>query len=157
MLRALSFVLLVCTAVACERGVPDAQGPAPTPEERLADWATLPEGTSVPVSISFGRTLPDSAVAALLDRHELRPYAIYMAAAGEAGTQRRERSRASLELLAEAREQTIAQLRTSLCAQQGRARSMLAPGPTRPRSTAKCSPASCSFSARFPSSSWGRR
>ena len=122
-----AFACLVVAAVACERP-PDAEGPPPTPEERLADWATLPEGTPVPVALGFGRTLPDSAVAELLDRHDLRPYVVYLSAAGTRGEHWRDRSRASLEVLAEAREQTFAQLRTSLCAQRGRARAMLSAG-----------------------------
>src|SRR5690606_30963354 len=85
----------------------------------------LPQGTSVPVAIGFGRALPDSAVAALLTRHSVRPYAVYLVAAGEGTSFRRDRSRASLELLGEAREQAVAQLRTSLCAQPGRARALL--------------------------------
>lgn len=98
----------------------------PTADERLADWATLPEGTSVPVALGFGTVVPDSVVAALLERQGLRPYAVHVRAAGAVGVHRRERSRASLEVLAEAREEAVAQLRTSLCAQKGRARSMIA-------------------------------
>jgi hypothetical protein len=119
--------VLLAATLSCEAR-PGAEGPAPTPEERLADWATLPEGSSVPVSLGFGRVLSDSAVAGLLEAHGLRPYAVFMNAAGMQSAHRRERSRASLEVLAEAREQTVAQLRTSLCAQRGRARAMLAGG-----------------------------
>ena len=104
---------------------PDAES-APTLEERLADWESLPEGTAVPVSLAFDAPLPDSGVAGLLERHSLRPYAVYATAAGMQTVQSRERSRASLEVLAEAREQAITQLRTSLCAHRGHARSMLA-------------------------------
>jgi hypothetical protein len=79
----------------------------------------------VPVGIGFGRPLPDSAIAAVLTRHSVRPYAAYVVAAGTRSALVRERSRASLEVLGEAREQAVAQLRTSLCAQPGRIRAML--------------------------------
>lgn len=125
-------LIVACLLVqACERGPGSAEGPAPTAEERLTDWATLPEGTAVPVALGFAEPLADSTVAALLERHGLRPYAVYMTAAGVGTSQRRERSRASLELLAEAREQAIAQLRTTMCAQQGRARAILGGGAER--------------------------
>jgi hypothetical protein len=55
----------------------------------------------------------------------VRPYAAYVVAAGTRSALVRERSRASLEVLGEAREQAVAQLRTSLCAQPGRIRAML--------------------------------
>jgi hypothetical protein len=117
---------------ACDRS-PPAGGPPPTSDQRLESWADAPEGTSVPVALGFRTPLPDSTVAALMDRHGLRPYAVYLTAAGLTTSQRRDQSRASLELLAEAREQTISQLRTSMCAQQGRARGMLAePGQSDP-------------------------
>ena len=115
-------------AAACDRP-PPAGGPPPSSDQRLQSWADAPEGTSVPVALGFHSPLPDSTVAALLDRHGLRPYAVYLTAAGLTTSQRRDQSRASLELLAEAREQTIGQLRTSMCAQQGRARGMLAEAP----------------------------
>ncbi len=118
--------LLAPWAAGCGSDAADRAGLPPTADERLAVWATLPEGTSVPVALGFGRALSDSVVVALLERHGLRPYAVYLTAADVAGSHRRERSRASIELLGEAREQTIAQLRTSMCAQKGRARALLA-------------------------------
>ncbi len=102
-----------------------ASAPPPTVQERLEDWGTLPEGTSVPVAFGFAQPLPDSVVAGMLERHNLRPYSVYLKAGDLLGTHDRERSRASLEVLAEAREQTVQQMRTSLCAQQGRARAMI--------------------------------
>jgi hypothetical protein len=119
-------ILLVLAFAGCQGASEGGAGaPLPTAQERLDEWAALPEGTSVPVALGFGQPLPDSVVAGLLDRHSLRPYAAYTKAADLIGSQARERSRASLEVLAEAREQAIAELRTSLCAQQGRAREML--------------------------------
>jgi hypothetical protein len=115
-------------AGACDRP-PPAGGPPPSSDQRLQTWADAPDGTAVPVALGFRSTLPDSTVAALLDRHGLRPYAVYLTAAGLTTSQRRDQSRASLEVIAEAREQTISQLRTSMCAQQGRARGMLSEPP----------------------------
>jgi hypothetical protein len=124
----LSLALFCLAGTACDAGgsggVP-TPGTTPTADARLEDWATLPEGTSVPVALGFARTLPDSVVAGLLERHSLRPYAVFLKAGDQLGTHARERSRASLEVLAEAREQTVQQMRTSLCAQQGRARSLV--------------------------------
>jgi hypothetical protein len=120
-LAALTLPLTACG----ERGGPADDDGAPTPEERLADWEAQPEGTSVPVGIGFGRALPDSAIAAVLTRYSVRPYAVYLVAAGTESALVRERSRASLEVLGEAREQAVAQLRTSLCGQPGRIRAML--------------------------------
>ena len=128
MTRSTLALLLVLLAPGCtdDRSRADLDGPPPTAAERLAGWATLPEDTSVPVALGFSTTVPDPIVMGLLERYGLRPYAVYMEAADLAGSHRRERNRASLEVLAEGREQTIAQLRTSLCAQRGRARAMLA-------------------------------
>lgn len=134
MSRASSLWLLASFAAAaggCER--PPTAEPAPSPAERLEEWAARPGVGAVPVALGFTDLMADSAVAGLLERHGLRPYAVYVSAAGLTTSQRRERSRASLELLAEAREQAIGQLRTSMCAQQGRARSMIAePAPEDP-------------------------
>jgi hypothetical protein len=82
----------------------------------------------VPVTLGFGRPLADSAIAALLTRHDVRPFTVFLVAAGMASSLTRERTRASLEVLGEAREQVVAQLRTALCAQPGRARALLATG-----------------------------
>ena len=120
-------ILLALASAACEGGARSASADAPTPtvQERLEDWGTLPEGTSVPIALGFAGPLPDSVVAGLLERHNLRPYSVYLKTADLVATHDRERSRASLEVLAEAREQIVQQMRTSLCAQQGRARAMI--------------------------------
>ena len=127
---ALTAFALACAACGERAGSAGSNGAMPTAEERLLDWEALPEGTPVPVSLGFGRILPDSTIAALLDAHAVRPYAVYLVAAGTSSSLQRERSRASLEVLGEAREQAVAQLRTSLCAQPGRARAMLESGQT---------------------------
>lgn len=116
---------LTASASACEATSRGEEGALPPVEARLEDWGTLPEGTSVPVALGFEAPTPDSIVAGLLERHGLRPYAVYMKAADLEVAHERERSRASLEVLAEAREQTVQQMRTLLCAQQGRARAIL--------------------------------
>ena len=125
----LRFALLVALALALaacgEGGSADLDRPPPAPEERLADWERQPEGTAVPVALGFEHPLPDSTIAALLTRHSVRPYAVYLVAAGMGSSLRRDRIRASLEVLGEAREQAMSQLRTSLCAQPGRTRAML--------------------------------
>lgn len=123
--RSVLLVIGALTASACGEMSRGDDGSPPSVEARLEDWGTLPEGTSVPVSLGFEAPTPDSIVAGLLERHNLRPYAVYMKAADLEVARERERSRASLEVLAEAREQTVQQMRTLLCAQQGRARAIL--------------------------------
>lgn len=125
--RPMAFVVgaLAAVASACDGAGGGDDGAPPTVEARLEDWEALPEGTSVPVALGFDAPMSDSLVAALLERHGLRPYAVYMRAADLETTHERDRSRASLEVLAEGREQTVQQMRTLLCAQQGRARAIL--------------------------------
>ena len=121
-----SFVLLALLTAACEPALrAGTEATTPTVQARLDDWGTLPEGSSVPVVLGFAQPLSDSLVAGMLERHNLRPYSVYLKAADLVETHGRERSRASLELLAEAREQTVQQMRTSLCAQQGLARALI--------------------------------
>jgi hypothetical protein len=127
---ALSLLAALLPALAACRpeGDADPGESMPTAEERLAEWEALPEGTSVPVAIGFAGPLPDPVIAELLTRYSLRPYVVYMVAAGMGSSLQRERSRASLEVLGEAREQAVSQMRTALCAQPGRARAMAEAG-----------------------------
>jgi hypothetical protein len=125
---ALTALALACAACGEGGSSADPNRAMPSAEERLLEWEALPEGTPVPVSLGFGRPLPDSTIAALLTRHSVRPYAVYLVAAGTGSSLQRDRSRASLEVLGEAREQAVAQLRTSLCAQPGGARALLEAG-----------------------------
>jgi len=79
----------------------------PSVESRLSDWSRAKGGDKIPISISFGARLSDAQVEQLANRYGFVPYAVYMWSEGMTGIHRVDPSKASLGVIAEARQQTI--------------------------------------------------
>jgi hypothetical protein len=91
-------------------------------ERRLEAWQQRTATDPIPTNLSFGRVIPDAEVRQFLQRHSLRPIAIYMSAAGEAGSHRVSPAKASAASVAEARQVSMEMLRRSQAALRVRAR-----------------------------------
>ena len=103
-----AFGLTAASAVAAH-----AQNPPPTVQARLDRWRQAHGSEPIRATVSFGRALSDAEVRQFVQRHGVRPTAIYMSAAGMAGVHRVAAERASEAAVADARRISMEMARKS--------------------------------------------
>ena len=116
--RSWLWMVLACAAWA---HVPAAAQQVPGAQERFQLWRQQRGSEPIMAGLSFGRTVSDADVRQFLQRHNLRPTAIYMASAGMVGVHRVAPERASAASVAEARQHSIEMTRRSRAADRVRA------------------------------------
>lgn len=118
---------LICAPLNAQQ---PSSAPQPlTPVQRLDAWAAAKPNEPIQVGISFGRLLPDQQVTQLLERHRLRPYAVYMWVGGQTGTRRVAPSAASSAVIDSARSTTVTLQERSIVATKQRAEKYAADNP----------------------------
>lgn len=88
---------------ACERPDPSLTTPATESDQVAASRSQAGIDAAQRANLSFGEVVPDGQVIEFLQRYDLKPTAIYMAAAGQFGIHRVRVTKASLGTVAEAR------------------------------------------------------
>lgn len=111
--RLLQLLLLVSTvSCALTAGAQQEANSEPRPDngfvelnadQRYEAWVNSHDGAPVQATVSFGRPLADQRVANLLSKHDVAPFAIYMALDGQYGQHATNPDQADEGLIAEAR------------------------------------------------------
>ncbi|NCJ05675.1 hypothetical protein GS597_03950 [Synechococcales cyanobacterium C] len=86
----------------------------PSPAERINQWSQNNSGEPMPASIAFERPTPDPQVLQLMRRYNLKPEAIFMAAAGMIGTHDVTEGQDAASAVAAARQKTIQMMQEDL-------------------------------------------
>jgi hypothetical protein len=100
---------------------------APAPDARYADWAAKKPGQPVQAMVRFDGVTADARVRAILTRHNVRPYSIHMFLENRYGAHTTDPSKASLDIIEAARQQSIGMREAQAKSLQARAKAMLAP------------------------------
>jgi hypothetical protein len=110
----------------------DATGAEPTPAERIALWRRQSPGEPLPAALTFRQPLSIRQTRELLERHQLRPFAVHLRIAGSSYAPWVPPEEASLSLVERAREQALDLVLHTLCDPGGvEARLDRAPDPGR--------------------------
>lgn len=101
---------------------------APAPADRYAAWASQKPGQPVQAMVQFSAVTADARVRAALSRHQVLPYSIHMFLENRYGAHTTDPSKASLDLIEAARQQSIGMRENQAKGLKARAAAMLAPG-----------------------------
>jgi hypothetical protein len=101
---------------------------APAGDDRYPAWAAQKAGQPVQAMVQFDGVTADARVRAALSRHQVRPYSIHMFLENRYGAHTTDPSKASLDMIEAARQQSIGMRENQAMSLKARAAAMLEPG-----------------------------